>query len=169
MATPSPCSRPQVRFHRSGWPPPDHSGQASGPLFGGNLEMLARSVGVLEPDLSGHVLLLEINKAAGLGNVDRALTQLIMSGTLHGIIGVALGWLAGFEDYEDRGWTILDVLRDRFAVLDVPVLAGLPLGYDPDPRTVPLSTDCRLDADHGYLTCQSPTEDATWRADRAVQ
>lgn len=49
-------------------------GRASGPLFGGNLEMLARSVGVLEFDLHGHVLLLEVNRSAGLGHVDRALT-----------------------------------------------------------------------------------------------
>jgi hypothetical protein len=81
-------------------------GQASGPLFGGNLEMLARSVGVLDLDLRGHVLLLEINRAAGLGNVDRALTQLMMSGSLDDITAVALGRLSGFEDYEDRGWTL---------------------------------------------------------------
>ncbi|HEX6194587.1 MAG TPA: LD-carboxypeptidase [Jiangellaceae bacterium] len=79
-------------------------GAARGRLFGGNLEMLARSVGVLDFDLYGHVLLLEINKAAGIGGVDRALTQLIMSGSLEGITGIALGRLSGFEEYEDRGW-----------------------------------------------------------------
>ena len=122
-------------------------GQASGPLFGGNLEMLARSVGVLEFDLRGHVLLLEINRSAGLGHVDRALTQLIMSGVLDGIVGVALGWLSGFEDHVDRGWTVIDVLRDRLGGLDVPVLAGLPFGHDPNPQVAPLGVRCTIDAD----------------------
>jgi hypothetical protein len=70
-------------------------GKASGPLFGGNLELLARTVGVLDFDLKGHVLLLEANKAAGLGMVDRAMTQLMMSGALDGVTGVALGCLEG--------------------------------------------------------------------------
>lgn len=127
-------------------------GRASGPLFGGNLEMLARSVGVLPFDLDGHVLLLEINRAAGLGMVDRALTQLLMSGALDGIVGVALGWLTGFEEYEDRGWSILDVLGERLGTLRVPILSGLPLGHDPDPQVAPLGVPCTVDADGGVLT-----------------
>ena len=66
-------------------------GRATGTLFGGNLEMLAPSVGVLDFDMRGHVLLLEINRSAGLGHVDRGLTQLIMAGALDGVVGVALG------------------------------------------------------------------------------
>lgn len=131
------------------------SGRVGGKLFGGNLEMLARSVGVVDMDLRGHVLLLEINRSAGLGMVDRALTQLILSGTLDGVRGVALGALQGFEGYRDRGWDVLDVLRERLSVLGVPVLAGLPLGHLPEPVTVPLGVDCRLDADAGTFSCSA--------------
>lgn len=127
------------------------SGTATGVLFGGNLEMLARSVGVVEFDLRGHILLLEANRAAGLGMVDRALTQLMLSGSLTGITGIALGRFDGFEGYQDRGWTVLDVLHDRLDRLKVPILAGLPLGHGGDPRTVPLGVHCRLDADRGVL------------------
>lgn len=128
------------------------SGSVSGPLFGGNLEMLARTVGVLDLDLADHILLLEINKAAGLGNVDRALTQLVLSGALDGIVGVAIGHLQGFEGYADRGWTVVDVLRNQLRRLEVPVLAGLPLGHDVDPRTVGLGLRYKLDADRATLT-----------------
>jgi len=128
------------------------SGSVSGPLFGGNLEMLARSVGVLDFNLAGHILLLEINRSAGLGMVDRALTQLILSGALDGIVGVAIGYLQGFEGYSDRGWTVLDVLRDRLSILGVPILAGLPLGHDDNPRAVGLGIRYRLDADLSTLT-----------------
>lgn len=127
-------------------------GRATGVLFGGNLEMLARSVGVLEFDLSGHVLLLELNRSDGLGHVDRALTQLIMAGAFDGVVGIALGWLSGFEEYVDRGWTIIEVLHDRLGSLAVPVLAGLPFGHGPDPRAAPLGVPCTIDADAGLLT-----------------
>lgn len=127
------------------------TGKAIGPLVGGNLEMLARSVGVVDLDLRGCVLLIEAHRAAGLGMVDRALTQLILSGSLEGIVGIALGRVDGFEDYRDRGWTVLDVLSDRLDALGVPILAGLPLGHGPSPSTVPLGTVCWLDADAGTL------------------
>ncbi|PUB27990.1 muramoyltetrapeptide carboxypeptidase [Promicromonospora sp. AC04] len=127
-------------------------GTATGTLFGGNLEMLARSVGVVDNDLDGHVLLLEINRTVGLGMVDRALTQLILSGALAGITGVAMGTLEGFEGYEDRGWTVLDVLRDRLGPLGVPILAGLPLGHMENPVSIPLGVECELDADAGTLS-----------------
>ena len=128
------------------------SGRASGVLFGGNLEMLARTTGVVDLDLKGHLLLLEANRAAGLGMVDRALTQVLLSGSLDGVSGVAIGRFDGFEGFEDRGWTVLDVLHDRLDPLGVPILAGLPLGHGSDPRTVPLGTTCHLDADRGLLT-----------------
>jgi muramoyltetrapeptide carboxypeptidase len=127
------------------------TGTASGPLYGGNIEMLARSVGVVDNDLEGHVLLLETHREVGLGMVDRALTQLLLSGALAGVSGVAVGTLEGFEDYQDREWTVLDVLHDRLGSLGVPILAGLPLGHLENPVSVPLGVECVLDADAGTL------------------
>jgi muramoyltetrapeptide carboxypeptidase len=135
------------------------TGSVEGTLFGGNLEMLARSVGVVRFDVAGGILLLEINRAAGLGMVDRALTQLRYSGALNGVVGVALGSIDQFADYEDRGWTIVDTLRDHFDALGVPVLGGLPLGHVEDLVTVPLGTAATLDVDRGRLTVGSPSGD----------
>lgn len=131
-------------------------GTAAGVLVGGNLEMLARSVGILELDLRGHVLLLEAHRAAGLGMVDRALTQLMLSGSLDGITGVAVGRVHGFEGHRDREWTILEVLHDRLDGLGVPILGGLPIGHGEGPRAVPFGVSCRLDADQGVLITESP-------------
>lgn len=133
------------------------TGSVEGPLSGGNLEMLARSVGVVDFDLAGAVLLLEINRAAGLGMVDRALTQLRYSGALDGVVGIALGSIDQFAGYEDRDWTIVDTLRDHFDALGVPVLGGLPLGHVEDLVTVPLGTRAVLDVDRGRLTVESPS------------
>jgi len=130
------------------------TGTATGVLFGGNLEMLARSIGILNLDLRGHILMLEAHRAAGLGMVDRALTQLILSGSLDEITGIAVGRVHGFEGHRDREWTILDLLHDRLDQLGVPILGGLPIGHGDDPRTVPLGVRCHLDADNGLLTAE---------------
>lgn len=48
-------------------------------------------------------------------------------------------------------WTVLDVLRDRLAKLDVPVLGGLSIGHGAHPMAVPIGTVATLDADAGTL------------------
>ncbi|WP_205707471.1 LD-carboxypeptidase [Kineococcus vitellinus] len=133
------------------------SGRAAGALVGGNLEMLARCVGVVEVSWAGCLLLVEAHRAAGLGTVDRALTQLRLSGTLDGVAGVVVGSFEEFAGYEDRGWTVVDVLHDLLDDLGVPILGGLPLGHLPDPVPVPLGVPAVLDADTGRLTVDALT------------
>jgi len=131
-------------------------GRTHGFLMGGWLGALAGLVGVGLPDLSGAILLIEAERQVGLGQVDRQLTQLIRSGALDGIHGIALGRFPGFEDYTDRGWNLVDVLHDRLTPLDIPVLGGLELGHGPDPRAVSLGTTAELDTDSGTLTLDPP-------------
>jgi muramoyltetrapeptide carboxypeptidase len=131
------------------------TGRASGDLVGGNLEMLARSVGVVDVSWRGCIVMVEANKAAGLGMVDRALTQLRLSGAFDHITGVALGSFDQFAGYRDRGWTVVDTLRDLLDDLGVPILGGLPLGHIEDPVPVPLGVPAVLDADAGRLTTEA--------------
>lgn len=135
-------------------------GSAQGPLVGGNLAGLATSVGVRVPSLHGCILFLEAQRAVGLGTVDRQLTQLLDSGTLDGIAGIALGSFQGFDGYEDRGWQLSHVLADRLLSLDVPVLGGLPCGHDlADQAALPLGTHARLHAGSGTLLVTAPAYD----------
>ncbi|WP_245528913.1 S66 peptidase family protein [Beutenbergia cavernae] len=127
-------------------------GRAEGSLAGGSLEQLARCVGVVDVPWDGRVLLLEANRASGLGMIERPLAQLALSGVLSRVAGVALGSFDEFTDHVDRGWTVLDVLRSWLDPLGVPVLGGLPLGHLEDTLTVPLGVPCTLDADAGTLT-----------------
>ncbi len=137
----------------------DCPGQARGRLIGGNLASVATSVGVRMPSLSGAILFLEDQRVVGLGTIDRQLTQLMSSGALDGIVGVALGSFEGFRGYSDRGWSLADVLADRFDRLGVPVLGGLFAGHDlnggdgqPDQTTLPLGSMATLDTHSATLT-----------------
>jgi muramoyltetrapeptide carboxypeptidase len=136
-------------------------GHARGRLIGGHLTSLSTSVGVRLPDMKGAILFLEANREIGLGLVDRQLTQLLRSGALNGVAGIALGSFQGFERLEDRGWTIRDVLHDRLGNLGVPVLGGLFCGHDlvgsdggPDQSAIPIGTMATLDADQASLTLE---------------
>jgi len=133
-------------------------GTATGVLVGGNLDAIRTETGAGLPSLHGAILFLEHKRGTGLGEVDRALTQLTRSGALDGLRGVAVGQFTGFErdvgDPSLGGWVIADVLRDRLSRLGVPVLGGLPAGHDLHPPTIPLGTQAVIDATAGTLTVE---------------
>ncbi|WP_340682442.1 LD-carboxypeptidase [Amycolatopsis coloradensis] len=129
-------------------------GTATGALVGGNLGTVAHAVGVGLPPLAGTILFFEAERTIGLGQVDRQLTQLIRSGALHGVRGIALGRFPGFEDYTDRGWTLVDVFKDRLGALGVPVLGGIDAGHGADSLSLPLGPLAVLDTAAGTLTVE---------------
>ncbi|MBA6434280.1 S66 peptidase family protein [Streptomyces sp. GMR22] len=124
-------------------------GTATGVLVGGNLDAIRTEAGAGLPSLEGTILFLEHQRGTGLGEVDRALTQLTRTGALEGLCGVALGQFLGFDQDADDptlgGWGIADVLRDRLTRLGVPVLGGLPAGHGLHPPTIPLGTQATID------------------------
>lgn len=116
-------------------------GRAEGPLTGGNLTMLASSVGTsTAPDTEGRILLLE-DVGEDPYRLDRALTQLRRAGALHQTAGVVLGDFSACGPPEQ----VEHVLRDRLSDLGVPVAAGLPAGHGPRQLTVPLGADAVLE------------------------
>jgi muramoyltetrapeptide carboxypeptidase len=129
-------------------------GRASGLLVGGSLSAVRGGVGAGLPRLAGAILLLADKRTIGLGQVDRQLTQLLRSGSLDGVRGVALGRFTGFDGYVDRDWTLVDVLRERLSTLGVPVLGGLPLGHGPGALAAPIGRPAVLDVDAGTLVVE---------------
>jgi muramoyltetrapeptide carboxypeptidase len=125
----------------------------SGRLLGGNLSLLAASVGTVDqPDLRGAILLLE-EIGEPPYKVDRMLLHLRRAGVLDGLAGVALGH---FTDCAD-GWptSIVDVIREHLGALGVPVLGGLPIGHGRDQLTVALGVPATMDVAAGTLTVES--------------
>ncbi|MDG4772129.1 LD-carboxypeptidase [Solwaraspora sp. WMMD792] len=124
-------------------------GQADGTLLGGNLTVLAASVGTADlPDLTGAILLIE-EIGEPPYRVDRLLTQLRRAGALDGLAGVALGQFTGCADR--HGVDVAEVLTERLGDLGVPVLGGLPLGHGQTPRSVGLGVPANVDAAAGTL------------------
>jgi muramoyltetrapeptide carboxypeptidase len=132
------------------------SGKVSGILLGGNQDMIAIAAGWMLPSFEGAILLLEAVDMR-LGMIDRQLTMLQNAGHLKGIKGVIVGqyFKCGPDATTQGEWTAIDVLRDRLAKFNVPILGGLPIGHGEHPVAVPLGTMATLDADKGILTVEA--------------
>jgi muramoyltetrapeptide carboxypeptidase len=132
------------------------SGAASGPLVGGNLDMVRTAAGSCLPELAGAILLIEDPGRDQIGRIDRSLHQLRSTGLLRGVAGVAVGQFGDIEPRPGR-WTVIDVLRDQLSRLGVPILGGLPLGHGLHPATTPVGTQATLDAEAGTMTVEAAT------------
>jgi muramoyltetrapeptide carboxypeptidase len=128
-------------------------GRAAGPLTGGNLSLLTSMLGTpyAPPAARGRIVLLE-DVGEEPYRVDRMLTQLLMSGWLDGVAGIALGSWTRCGD-PGRLWA---VLGERLGGLGVPVVAGLPVGHGAPQHTVTLGATALLDAGSGTLTPADP-------------
>ncbi len=119
---------------------PIAGGAASGPVYGGNLTLIAHLCGTpYATDLCGAILAIEdVNEAAY--RIDRLLTQLRLAGALDGVRGIAVG------DLEH-----LDIVTERLGGLGIPVVAGLPFGHIDEQWVLPIGLDAVLDAEAGKL------------------
>lgn len=124
------------------------SGMAEGKLIGGNLETLSTMIGWGLPDLNGAILFIEAVDCM-LGLTDRALTLLIKSGCLKGIVGIAVGQFTLRN--KEKAEAIIDIVGDHISTLGVPVLGGLPFGHGSGALTTPIGSPAILDADAGTL------------------
>jgi len=143
----NPGYRPKLHFEQLDcWVP----GTAEGELVGGCLSILTASLGTrYEIDTDGKILFIE-----DLGEppykLDRMLMHLQLAGKFRSIAGVMLG---NFIDCEPTrgGYSAGEVLRDILSRLDVPVIAGFPLGHGKDNWAVPFGARVRLDTDTRML------------------
>jgi muramoyltetrapeptide carboxypeptidase len=122
------------------------SGRAQGRVMGGNLTLLAALVGTpYFPDLRDAILILEdVNEVAY--RIDRLLHQLLLSGALKQVAGIGFGQ---FTECDEPPFRVLQEIADR---LDVPCVAGLPIGHVDEQWTLPLGALAMLDADALSLT-----------------
>lgn len=130
-------------------------GKAEGVLIGGNQDSIATGAGWVLPSFDKAILLIEACNLR-LGHIDRQLTMLIKTGIIKNVVGVAIGQYTdcgnATDPTGDSKCTEIDILRDRFGLLGVPILGGLPIGHGKNPSAIPIGTRAKLDADTGTLT-----------------
>jgi len=127
-------------------------GTARGVTLGGNLTLLASSIGTRTSwPASGGILLLEDVDEAEY-RIDRMLTQLRRSGYLDGVAGVICGTFTGCGD---QG-LIEEILAERLGDLCVPLVARANIGHGGHQQVFPVGIAAELDADTRTLRLLDP-------------
>lgn len=128
-------------------------GRARGVTLGGCVSLLAAELGTphARPSARGGLLLIE-DVGEEDYRLDRILTQLLRSGWLEGVAGVALGSWEECGPYE----TVRAVLLDRLGGLGVPVVEDLGFGHGAPALTMPFGVGAVLNADACTLTLDEP-------------
>jgi muramoyltetrapeptide carboxypeptidase len=128
-------------------------GRARGVTLGGCVSLLAADLGTPHARTSarGGLLLIEdIGEEAY--RLDRILTQLLRSGRLDGLAGIALGSWVDCGPYEG----LRPVFADRLGGLGVPVVEHFGFGHCEGALTIPFGVAAELDATAGTLTLEEP-------------
>ena len=123
-------------------------GRAAGEIVGGNLTVLAHSLGTpWTPDFAGRILLLEdVNEPTY--RVDETLVNLKQAGAFDQCAGILLGEFTDCQTEDANfGLSIADVLAEIGFPQDKPVLRGIRAGHCRPNMTIPLGVMAEMDAD----------------------
>lgn len=119
-------------------------GEATGRLTGGNLALLAALCGTpWQLDSRDRIVVIE-EVGEHPYRIERMLQQLVDSGSLDGVAGVALGELRGCEAPKSADWTLRDAVMAHLEPLGVPVVAGLPIGHGARNMAWPYGVEARI-------------------------
>jgi muramoyltetrapeptide carboxypeptidase len=127
------------------------AGRCTGRLVGGNLALVAASLGTpWEVDTRGAILLVEDVHEPPY-RIDRLLQQLRAAGKLARLVGLGTGAFTGCVDerYPEPGAE--DVVEEIAHSLGIPLVTGLPFGHCADNRAWPVGVRATLDGGEGTL------------------
>ena len=124
-------------------------GRASGPLCGGNLSLVAASLGTpWEIDTRNKILFLE-DIGEKTYRVDSMLTQLRNAGKFRDCAGVLLGaWTDCPPEYPDRALLLPEIFSQLIVPAGKPVITGAACGHCLPTLALPMGRMCTLNADH---------------------
>ena len=128
-----------------------NEGKASGKLVGGNLTLIACTLGTpYEIDTKNKILFLEDTEEPPY-RIDRYLTQLWLGNKLQDTAGIVVGEFTKFEPAQTPSLTLWDVLKDRIGGSGKPAIYGLCCGHGKHHLTLPIGVDARIDATEGRI------------------
>lgn len=134
-------------------------GTARGRLVGGNLTLIATTMGSpYEIETAGRILFVE-DVGEEPYSMDRMLTQLRIAGKLEKAAGIVFGECAvctskKYDPSFTNSFTLGEVVDEILGKLKIPVLSGLTIGHTEDQLTLPEGVMAFLDADKGELVIE---------------
>lgn len=133
------------------------SGKAIGRIVGGNLSLIASTLGTpYEVNTKNNILFIEdVNEEPYV--IDRLLTQLHLAGKLQECSGFIIGQFTGcsLPNYE-KSLTLNEVLVDRVLKLNKPTLSNFMSGHDYPKLTLPIGAKAMIDCDKGEISILEP-------------
>lgn len=131
------------------------AGKARGILTGGNLAVMAASLGTpYEMDTRGRILFIE-EIGEHIGNMDRLVYQLRNAGKLKDACGILLGQFTGCS-MDDGSYGIVEIIMDATRELDVPVMYNIQSGHGFPMITLPMGAVCEMDTEQGTVCFPVP-------------
>ncbi|MFT5874101.1 MAG: muramoyltetrapeptide carboxypeptidase [Clostridium sp.] len=131
-------------------------GKATGELIGGNLALLASSIGTsYELDTKGKILFIE-EVDEKMNRIERFAYQLRNSGKFNDCAGIILGQ---FIDCENKGmpkYTEIECFKDILRGIDVPVMYNIQSGHDYPMMTLTFGATCTMDTAAKTISFAAP-------------
>lgn len=129
-----------------------NGGQAKGKLFGGNLSVISGLIGspYFEIPENSILFLEETNEEPYV--VDRLLTHLKLANVYDKLNGVVFGHCSKcLAENPVQSIPTIEVIREHFSDLKIPVSYGSPIGHVANKWTLPIGIDVEMDAETGSL------------------
>lgn len=125
-------------------------GEATGQLIGGNLSLIVDIMATdYEIDYKGKILFIEEIDEEPY-NIDRMLNQLRLAGVFEKLSGIILGDFNNCEYEKDRV-KLIDLLKEYFGHLDIPVIYNLQAGHTDPMLTLALGAEVRMENDKVWM------------------
>ncbi len=127
-------------------------GRVEGVVLGGNLSLICHLIGTpFLPSFKGKLLFIE-EKGEPLYRIDRMLTHLLLTRELEKCAGLMVGT---FEECGDPA-SVIELVRERFSRLNMPIVSGLPVGHGEDNVPLPIGARAVLDTETMSLDIKEP-------------
>jgi muramoyltetrapeptide carboxypeptidase len=131
-------------------------GTAQGQLIGGNLSILATTLGTpYQADYSGALLFVE-DIGEDTYKIDRMMAHLEQAGVLDHMSGFIFGKCTDCSAGDPPTFSLMQVLNHYLPKYEVPAVYNVDIGHEPDNFTIPMGAMAELNADLGFIKLSQP-------------